>query len=200
MSIKIKFGNHKLGDDTAIFNMCSAEDCPSKKLNLCTVINKGITCYADKAERTYKHVKPYRRCQQTYWQAESAPTIIRDIGRAIANRRKPTRFFRFNESGDFGSQEDINKLSTIAEGLKVYGITTYGYTARRDLSFSGVHFYFKSSGWISETGTGSTIVIHSKSELPKSNNLETWILCPGSCKTCDICRKNIKINIAFLKH
>jgi hypothetical protein len=116
--IRIKWGNHKLGDDTAIFNMCAAADCPSKKLGLCKVIEKGITCYADKAERIYKSVKAYRRCQQDYWSTTPARTIAQDIVKRIKARRKTTRYFRFNESGDFNDQRDVTKLSEVSRILK----------------------------------------------------------------------------------
>lgn len=192
--IKIKFGNHKLGDDTAIFNMCAAEDCPSKKLGLCEVVKKGITCYADKAERTYPAVKPFRRCQQAYWRNTSARRITQDIIQRIGNRRKPTRYFRFNESGDFNDQQDIEKLSEVSKGLKTIGVTTYGYTARSDLSYQGASFLVKSSGW---TGgpNGSTTVIGKYEKVP-----EGYIECPGSCKKCNLCKINVPHNIAFRKH
>lgn len=201
--IKIKFGNHKLGDDTAIFNMCSAEDCPSKKLNLCKVIEKGITCYANKAERTYPAVLPARRCQQSYWNNTSARQITQDIAERIKSRRKETRYFRFNESGDFNNQADITKLSEISKGLRTIGITTYGYTARSDLNYQDCQFYFKSSGWTSEFGTGTAIVVRNESEIPESTATETWIKCPGkeqSCAKCNICKIDTKINVAFIIH
>lgn len=192
--IKIKFGNHKLGDDTAIFNMCSAEDCPSKKLGMCKVIEKGITCYADKAERTYKHVKSYRQCQQSYWRNESATDIIRDIADKANRRRKETRYFRYNESGDFHDQADVAKLSEVAAGLKIFGITTYGYTARSDLSFQGTNFLVKGSGF---TGcpNGATTVIGKTEPVP-----EGYLECPGSCKKCNLCKIDVPHNIAFRKH
>lgn len=194
MSIKIKYGNHKLGDDTAIFNMCAAEDCPSKKLGLCKVVEKGITCYADKAERIYKHVKPYRRCQQAYWQTESATSITRDIIHKIQNRRKETRYFRFNESGDFNDQSDVTKLSEVAARLKTIGITTYGYSARSDLCYVGVEFLIKGSGF-NGCPNGSTTVIEKDDAIP-----EGYLECPGSCKKCNLCKIDVPHNIAFRKH
>jgi len=193
--IKIKFGNHKLGDDTAIFNMCAAEDCPSKKLGLCEVVNKGITCYADKAERTYRHVKAYRRCQQSYWRDRSSTEIVSEIAKRIKSRRKTTRYFRFNEAGDFNDQSDITKLSEVAEGLRTIGITTYGYTARSDLNFKDAKFNVKGSGHDIENTTGTTVVIGKSEPAP-----EGYLVCPGSCKTCNLCKIDVHHNIAFRKH
>lgn len=192
--IKIKFGNHKLGDDTAIFNMCAAADCPSKKLGLCEVIKKGITCYADKAERTYPAVKPFRRCQQDYWRSTPARKITEDIAKRCQARKKQTRYFRFNESGDFADQSDVAKLSEISAGLKTIGITSYGYTARSDLNYSNVEFLVKGSGW-SGSPNGSTRVIGKDEAVP-----EGFIECPGSCKKCNLCKINVPHNIAFRKH
>jgi hypothetical protein len=46
MSEKLKdllsFGNSKVGNDTAIFNMNAALDCPSEKLNFC---QHAKSCY-----------------------------------------------------------------------------------------------------------------------------------------------------------
>ena len=57
-------GNKKIGNDTLIFNMGSATDCPSKKLGLCRHCDK---CYALKAERQYPQVRPFRDRQADYW-------------------------------------------------------------------------------------------------------------------------------------
>jgi len=202
--IRLKFGNHKLGEDTAIFNMGTAAHCPSRQLGLCDVINKGITCYAEKAERQYPNTVPaYREAQTTYWRNTPAETILHEIADKIQSRRKQTLYFRYNESGDFYDSEDIKKLSFIAEGLKTLNIITYGYTARSDLDFSNATFLVKGSGtntWPTGFGTGITKVVTSDLEIPKSTNSETWIKCPGSCKKCDVCKKNIRVNVAFLKH
>lgn len=192
--IEIKFGNHKLGDDTAIFNITPADTCPSKQIGLCQVIKKGITCYAAKAERTYKFVRDYRQRQQDYWRNSDATTIIRDIVRKIKARRKETRYLRFNESGDFIDQSDIDKLSAVAEGLKELGITTYGYTARSDLDFRPAKFLVKGSGH-DKGNTGTCTVIRKHEPVP-----EGYIECPGSCKRCNLCKINVVHNIAFRQH
>lgn len=193
--IKLKFGNTKLGNDTLILNMGPAETCPSKKKGYCEVINKGITCYAYKAERCYKRATPaYRRAQEEYWKTTPAKQILADIIGRLEKRKIKTRFFRFNESGDFYTQRDVRKLSTIAEGLKARGITTYGYTARRDLDFKGAKFLVKGSGH-SKGNNGRTTVLDKGEQPPRG-----YIICPGSCKTCNICKEDTKTNIAFRKH
>jgi hypothetical protein len=195
----LRFGNHKLGDDTAIFNMSTATDCPSKKLGLCEVHNQGIKCYAFKAEQQYPNTVPNaRKKQHEYWKTHDANKIASDFIDKITRRRKETRFFRFNESGDFEDQSDVDKLNLISLALKeVNGITTYGYTARRDLDFSKAQFLVKGSS--NDSGNnGKTIVIGLRDKIP-----EGFIECPGGaqgCSKCNLCKIDTKLNIAFRKH
>ena len=190
-----KFGNNKLPKTTMIFNMGTATNCPSKHLGLCECINKGIKCYAEKPEIQYKdHVINYREKQKTYWQYYSKTNITLDIIHLINRRKNETKLFRFNESGDFYTQNDVDKLSYIAGELKDIGITTYGYTARKDLNFKNVNFLVKGS-FHNNGNNGSCIIINKNDKVPKG-----FILCPGSCKTCNRCAQNNKLNIAFIKH
>lgn len=193
----IKFGNHKLGDDIAIFNMSSATDCPSRKLGLCDVVKEGkIRCYAEKPEIQYKpNCLCHRRHQEEYWKNTSGIQILEDFYTKITKRRKETRYFRYNEAGDFHLQEDINKLSLIADGLRTIGITTYGYTARYDLDFSDRRFIVRGSGFFNEYLNGTTTVITKNQEPP-----EGYIVCPGNCRRCNICKSEHLFNIAFRAH
>lgn len=162
-----KFGNKKLGDDTVIFNLGTAKNCPSKKLGMCNAIKCGARCYALKAEIQYPRTVPnYRVHQLEYWDATGDDEILEDISSRIKRRRKPTRYFRFNESGDFRTQQDVNRLSKITEGLKGEGLTVYGYTARRDLDFRNVEFLVKGSGH-SGGNNGRTTIIGKKEAVPK---------------------------------
>jgi hypothetical protein len=196
--MQIKFGNHKLGDDTAIFNMGTAIDCPSRRLGLCKTINMGVRCYAEKAEIQYKEPTiNYRRTQEHDWKSESAAVILTEIIKRIEARRKTTLYLRFNESGDFHSQADIGKLSYIASGLRglEQPVIAYGYTARSDLDFSTCEFLCKGSGFNKQGLNGSTRVILKDEPIPKG-----YILCSGSCKRCNLCKINVPHNIAFRVH
>jgi len=194
--LRIKFGNHKLGDDIAIFNMGPAKSCPSRQLNLCETINQGIKCYAEKAEDQYPTTVPaFREAQERYWRNTPQEKIANDIIKKINNRKKLTRHLRFNESGDFFSQEDVDKLSFIADAVETHcGVHTYGYTARSDLDFSAAKFLVKGSCH-DKGNNGQCIVINKTETVP-----EGYIECPGSCKRCNLCKINTKINIAFRKH
>lgn len=196
----LKFGNHKLGDDTAIFNMGTATSCPSRLRGLCEVCNNGYKCYALKAEQQYPNTVPQaRENQKVYWKTRTGLEIASDFIAKIRRRRKETLYFRFNESGDFESQSDVTKLNVVANALRTVGVTTYGYTARRDLRFTGrgigeLGFLVKTSGGPGGNN-GQTCVIGPRDELP-----EGYLECPGSCKRCNLCKINVPHNIAFRKH
>jgi len=193
--LNLKWGNHKLGDDIGIFNMGTAKECPSRVLGLCETVNKGIKCYAEKPEDQYpRNVPAYRRRQESLWKSLDGHTIAEGFYSQITRRRKETRYIRFNESGDFWDQNCVGKLSYISSCLKRYGITTYGYTARRDLDFSSCDFLVKGSGG-NFGNNGATIVILKDDLVP-----EGYIECPGSCKRCNLCKINVPHNIAFRKH
>lgn len=194
----ITFGNHKLGDDTAIFNMGPALTCPAKELKMCQLI-ATCKCYAEKAEILYgERVIQHRKNQGNFWKSTDKHDILQNIFRRINARKKETRYLRFNESGDFSIQADIEKLSYIAEALKTINIVTYGYTARYDLDYRDIKFLVKGSGWNREEINGTTTVIGKNDSIP-----EGFILCPGkkqSCATCNLCKVDTKLNIAFRKH
>jgi hypothetical protein len=200
----LKFSNHKIGSNTLIFNMGTALDCPSIKLGLCNITNNNTAkCYARKAEILYgQKIIDYRNNQAIYWQSHSADEIFQYFAGPIASRKargKETNYFRYNESGDFHNQSDIEKLSIIGDRLKEnFNITTYGYTARSDLVFANKGFLVKGSGWNSEEIDGTCIVIDKDDSVP-----EGFIECPGkkqSCANCNLCKCNLKLNIVFRKH
>lgn len=198
----LTFGNHKLTDDIAIFNMGTATDCPSKKLGLCKTIKQGVSCYAKKAEVLYgKNVINHRLAQEAEWRLSKANDILFKISKRIQARRKPTNYLRYNESGDFHDQSDIDKLSIVASGLKYdFNITTYGYSARSDLDYSRVTFIIKGSGWYNQYTIGTTIVLNKTEPVP-----EGFHECPGTYKggcgaNCNLCKVNYPFNIAFRKH
>lgn len=191
----VKFGNHKIGKDTLIFNMCTSKECPSRKKGLCIPVKKGIKCYAEKAEDQYPGTVPaYRLRQKEYWNSTPWNTIVKDIRAVIKRRRNKTRYFRFNEAGDFTSQRAINKLSKVAEGIRDLDVITYGNSARADLDFSNAKFLVKGSGH-DKGNNGRSEVIRKDEPMPRG-----YVECPADCSKCNICKTDSKINIAFRKH
>jgi hypothetical protein len=194
--LRVKRGNNKLGTDTLILNMGPARTCPAQKF--CKVRKD---CYALRDEELYPGVEPYRQSQAQYWLNTGAWDIIRDFDLLFEKYSELTeiKYLRFNESGDFWSQECVQKLETIARHLKLsYDITTYGYTAREDLKFNLVSF-FSVKGSSNDSGNnGRTEVINSANELRDLG--EGWTLCPADCSQCDLCKVPDKLNIAFFNH
>ncbi len=182
--------------------MGTATECPSKQLGFCKV---GARCYALKAEKLYKNCLPYRQRQNRYWMDCQANDIAAQFGLLLRRIRSKIRYLRFNESGDFHGQDCVRKLSLLAEYLKrEHGITTYGYTARMDLNFENVHFLVKGSSHDSGNN-GKTIVLKKDkiedhlSTLSVSER-KSWVVCPMSCKACDICKEPTGKNIIFPMH
>lgn len=211
--LEVTIGNTKLGNDTMIFNMGSATECPSRANGTCKLGNK---CYALKAERMYPQCKPYRDRQQAYWLNNTAQTILNDLTALFEAKRvrvngklvplhKTLKWFRFNEAGDFHSQACIDKLNTIAFYLKkLYAIETYGYSARSDLDFSQALFNCKGSGH-DHGNNGKTIA----RKMPKdfgwmdyndTTTGELFKVCPMDCKICNMCKTDAGINIVFPLH
>ncbi|TET79941.1 MAG: hypothetical protein E3J41_00555 [Candidatus Cloacimonadota bacterium] len=172
----VSFGNSKLPKTTMIFNMGATVDCPSDALGLCHFNSK--ICYAKAAERQYHKICPqYRKRQENIWQKYSAIQLAKAFVKIIKSKRIKVDAFRFNESGDFWSQECVKKLSVIAAWLKIEDILTYGYTARKDLDFSKVCFFVLGSNFLLD-GEFRTVT--------RPSGLHS--VCPGDCKVCTLCQ------------
>lgn len=192
----------KLSNDTLIFNMGSAKDCPSKKLGFCKV---GKKCYARKPEYYNKNCIPYRTRQHNYWQNTAENEIAVDFDRLLKRLTVPIRYLRFNESGDFYTQADVTKLSNLARYLKEFhGIVTYGYTARQDLNFENIHFLVKGSSH--DSGNNGKTIVMKKFKIQdhlstlRRQKKKLWKVCPMSCKACNLCKEKNGVDIIFPMH
>jgi hypothetical protein len=183
----IRYGNSKLPKTTAIFNICSATDCPSVKLGLCQAYKNGkCICYALKAEMQYHHVVlPFRRRQEKVWDSLSGEDFAWEFITIIDRRRTATTALRLNESGDFRSQADVNKASEIARVLSHRGIVVYGYTARKDLDFSNVHPNLVING------SGFKVHGEFRMVMSKADKPEGYGMCCGDCRKCKRCLKGM---------
>jgi hypothetical protein len=174
MQFKYSIGNHKIGTDTLIFNMGPALTCPSRARGLCQV--PAGRCYAMKAERQYPQVIPYRRAQTLYWARSSALKISADILEALKHHKR-IRYTRVNESGDFRSKADIDKLISIAK--LVPAIIFYVYTARKDLRFPSPrpsNLIINGSGFMLDND------FHYEAK-------DARFTCPGNCRACSLCKE-----------
>ena len=189
MNSLFSFGNLKVGNDTAIFNMTPAKYCPSAELGLCKVCDK---CYARKAERLYPQVLPYRVRQMEFWQGVDTKIFVLIFKLVMESKRNKIKYLRFSESGDFCTQSDVDKVSGIAEQLKGI-VKVYTYTARKDLDFSNVSDNL--------TVNGSGFMVHNNFYIyrDKSELIDNFI-CGGDCLKCNLCKVSKKRNIAVKLH
>ena len=185
----LSFGNYKIPATTAIFNIGSATDCPSKALGLCALCEE---CYAMKAERQYPAVKPYRDRQLAYWQDVSVQQFVDEFVNAIKRKKVKVNALRVNESGDFYSQAGVGKLQAIAWHLwTIGGIRTYVYTARRDLNYDGCKNLNVMGSFSTAEQTISAFmgVKGAKEHARKMRGFyRKTVVCPADCKKCSLCQ------------
>jgi len=199
---KFEIGNIKISDKVAVFNMTLATTCPSDNRRMCFA---SESCYAKKTEAMYPDSKMYRKRQMSYWAKCSAKEFVEDLLTAIeksGSKGKKIQYLRFNESGDFRNQGDVSKASEIASALKGKGITTYTYTARKDLNFGGASFICRGSGYPDLCKNGYTVIYDSE-EYPKGIESEgDFTACPmkGCGESCLFCMSEKVYNITFPNH
>lgn len=191
-------GNIKIPKTTAIFNMSSATDCPSRKLGLCKAVDKNgkSFCYAIKSERANRPlVLPYRRKQEKYWKSVSAEEFAVEFLILSSMKRNPFTAIRFNESGDFHNQSCVNKAEKIARILKPYGIICYCYTSRNDLDYRKVKALRISGSNFKKPGIVNIFkIIKKKEDKPKG-----YAMCPMDCHSCNRCMR-AGLKTAIIKH
>ena len=190
----ITFGNKKLPQTTAIFNMGPALICPSDELNLCE--NSKI-CYAKKAEKMYKAVFPHRLKQAEYWLNNSAENFCSLFHEIYQRKRIKPRLLRFNESGDFYGQDCIIKAEKIATILRKYPVFVYTYTARRDLDFSNCKNLVVNGSNFMPLGKQLFYGNMFKTVGKFSGNNKR---CLADCNKCNLCTVNRNYTIEALKH
>ena len=148
-------GNAKLSDDTLIINFTSALGCPS--MNICPV--SQTACYAVAGENRLKDVRRKNLMVQNMWYEalkkvskgdKSAIDKIFSIAKLyveVLNAKKPNgdfmykkplRFVRFNEAGDFPHQDVLEAAARFAAFAKDYGIMCMAYSAKKHLDFTAV--------------------------------------------------------------
>ena len=184
----LAYGNKKLPKSTAIFNLGSATFCPSKFTNQCKV---SEICYALKSERQYKQVLGYRMRQLKYYNSNSAYQFIEDFIEAIKHKAIKVTHLRINESGDFATQNQVNKLICIAQLLKHYSIKVYVYTANDMLDYSNLMKV--------AIVNGSNEMYSNRFKVVDKINTNK-VYCIADCTKCNICTFKLKATIQVLKH
>lgn len=139
-------GNQKLSDDTLIINFSSALGCPS--MQVCPISQK--TCYAVAGENRLPLVRRKNLMVQNLWRQamrrassgdstglEKIFSIAELYIQVLSNTKKPIRFIRFNEAGDFTTQSLLDSAARFAKKVKEqYGVISMAYTARNGLNFT----------------------------------------------------------------
>ena len=189
-------GNRKLPSSTAIFNMASAHDCPSRKLGLCKAAKQGAKCYAQKTEYSYHpEVLPYRRKQEAFWKKTSAKEFVSQFLLLNALKDSPYLHLRFNESGDFHSQECVDKAEEIAKMLRRFGIRCYCYTSRDDLCYKNLRHLIVTGSNFTKPGISNVFrIVKSVKERKYGESV-----CKGNCRVCSLCLKK-HLRIIAKKH
>ena len=123
----LSFGNSKIADSVAIFNMNAATDCPNRETDNCQV--PWEDCYAGKAERQYPQPLAYRRRQEYLWDCMPPELWAKAFLKVVERKRSPVDTIRFSEAGDFRNNGDIKRVDIIAGILSDHGIDVYTYSA-----------------------------------------------------------------------
>lgn len=133
-------GNAKLSDDTLIINFTSALKCPS--VEVCPVTQ--LACYAVASEMRLPNVRRKNLMIQNMWiNAIKNKAIGEVFGIAqmyvevTQKSKKPIKYVRFNEVGDFVNQDILDSAALFAKVIKEkYGVVSMAYTANKFLDFT----------------------------------------------------------------
>lgn len=131
--------NAKLSDNqTLIINFTSALGCPS--MNDCPITQKA--CYAVAGENRLKDVRRKNLIMQnliTHANAKNLLDGLFDIAElyiieAKEHTKKPIKYIRYNEVGDFVNQEMLVKAAKFSKKMRdQYGVISMAYTANKRL-------------------------------------------------------------------
>lgn len=168
----ISFGNAKLDDSIAIFNMGPAHDCPNLGTDYCQVAEDE--CYAVKTEQRYPNVTAYRRRQEFLWGALDARTFAKAFKMVCDRKQHDVEVLRINESGDIRHSGDVTRLRRIADMLS---IPVYLYTASSFVDFTDVEEFTVNASNFDVNGADQYyVVVEDTGELPD----EEYFHCPAS--------------------
>ena len=118
-------GNHKLSKNTLIFNLPAIPE-------VCGRVCPG--CYAAKAQRIFPQVLPSRMRKLEISKLEEFPSLII---KELTGTKKPFKYVRIHESGEFTTQSYLDAWYTIA--TKWPTAIFYTYTKKlEELDFSKI--------------------------------------------------------------
>jgi len=176
----LTFGNNKVSDNTGIFNMNSATDCPNADTSEDNQSDTGVcqvpwkSCYAHKSENIYKDALKKRRLQEYLWDCVSPEVFAEALLNVKSRKRSAFTHLRVSESGDFRHNGDIKAWDKIAE-IVSDEINVYTYSASHKLSAwdSVEHFTVNQSNALAEYGDREFNAVPEVSDIP-----DDAIACP----------------------
>lgn len=191
---KVSFGNLKLPKDTMIFNIPAVSTCPFKTA-FCT-----RSCYALKAERLYKAVKPAREHNLRITKREDFTEVM---ALTIERHAHKIKRVRIHESGDFYRQSYLDAWFKVAKRFP--GITFYAYTKSFWLDFSAKPDNFKLIASFDKTTPPDRRALYEKSKRFFDNTFTVVeraarSTCPADCSICDKCWTKKGLNITVNQH
>ena len=183
-----KYENLKLKQQF-IFNL------PASKA-ICNRLCPG--CYANKAQLRFPAVLAYR---ESMYQQSLLPSFVDAIVSKLTHTRRKSRTVRIHESGEFYSQEYIDKWASIATQLPQF--TFYTFTKRlTDFDFS--HLMSLPNVVVIDSLMYGKLNYGKLSTLDQSkficpSTLGQPVVCGQSCKYCQT--KTAQIDgVQFVKH
>lgn len=181
------YGNTKIPESTLIVNLTLAQNCPSKQQGLCSC--SGF-CYALKSERIYKNYLNKNLQMEEFLNCASNENIIQLMEAYIQGSPEPITTIRLNKARDFINQEHVWQWSEIAKYFQEkYGITTYTYTHRPDLDFTGANFIVNGSV-PGIQGAVRQFICLQKDEYDNWDRQKGQFMCRGNCRKCNLCSTN----------
>jgi hypothetical protein len=192
----LSLGNSKLTGKNkfAILNFTPAFLCKSDSNGQCEVCDE---CYAKGAEWLRQMVLRFRYANFHFFQHYGREEIMSAFAQVCEwLEDHGIELLRLQESGDFLTQWWLDLAYSMAWVANMYGIKTFTYTARSDLTFYPQEWgqlIIRGSGW--DGPNGKTIALDKGQELPVG-----FRECRLDCARCGLCYNRKIINIAFRKH
>lgn len=202
-------GNAKLSADILIVNLTSAKNCPSAKRKHCKIYNQyqaaikngktaPVQCYAQRDEHQYPNTIQNNVRAEIIMPLMNDDEFISYIEEYIEKCDFVTNYIRFNESGDFPSQEFVSRCEKAAEYFyKNHGIISSAYTCRLDLDFSNCHYLIINASHPKIKGADRFYLAVSDDKFNSfkdvmhgvgyDENGEPYFKCHCNCKICKFC-------------
>ena len=195
--VYISQGNRRMSVPT--FSLPAEKTCPGST-HLCRKY-----CYSKKAEKAWKNVLP---CRMNNMYESNSNKFVDNVVKII-KKRKP-KYFRIHESGDFYSQDYLDKWFEIIE--KCPEVTFLAYTQCYNMNFShkpdNLNLYWTvwpDSKDVPKEGLYAYVVDNGKGKIPKYKTKPTGFNCSkgmGSKVKCENCKHCLegKGNVIFKIH